>query len=102
MKEIGTLLRNLQDINYEQGRFSGKWSVCQDKEELSLQYLEKMQDYADTYNIPYNKTLKHNFSKEEWEEYEDYGIEYAREELGYHLKEKVENQILSEIMEAIR
>lgn len=101
-KELGYLLNELANLNYDQGRFSGKWSVCQDKEELSEQYLEKMQNYADAFEIPYNKKLKNNFPHDEWEEYQDYGIEYAREELAHNLKCKVQNQILSNILETIK
>ena len=101
-KEIEQLINELIDLNYKQGRHSGKWDYCEDKETIGDEYLDEMFPFARAYNIPFNYELKANFDKDTWKHYtEKEGIGYAMDELGYRLKNEVQKRIIEKIGEIL-
>lgn len=99
MNDKETLIRELARLNYCQGRHSGIWDSVDDRETFSFRYLEKMMEYAREHDVPFKENIKDNFFESDWKDHMDNGIEYAYDELGYELKEKVEEKIIQKIME---
>lgn len=101
MDEIKILLNELCSLNYCQGRHSGIWDSVEDREAYSFRYLEKMMEHAREHDVPFKENIKDNFFESDWKYHENNGIEYAYDELGYELKEQVENKIIQKILNAI-
>lgn len=95
------LIRELANLNYIEGRHSGKWDYCEDKETVGDEYLEEIFPFAREYGVPFDYDLKNNFEEEEWKEYGKMNIGYAMDYLGHELKESIEERIISKIFEKL-
>lgn len=95
------LIRELANLNYIEGRHSGKWEYCEDKEIVGDEYLEEMFPFAKAYGVPFDYELENNFDEEEWDEYLNEGIGYAMDALGHSIKETVEDKLISRILSKI-
>ena len=95
------MIRELANLNYIEGRHSGKWDCCEDKESIGDEYLDEIFPFAREYGIPFEYELKDNFDEESWEEFRKVNVGYAMDELGHDLKELVQKRIIDMIVEEI-
>lgn len=72
-------IKDLADVNYEQGLFSGRWEDEYAREDCVESYLDSMKKFADEYDIEYSTDLyDYKFDDDE----EDYEL---KEHMGYEL-----------------
>lgn len=100
-EKVLNLIRELIELSYLDGKHSGKWECCEDKESVGDEYIGDMIPFALSHNIPFDYDLEKNFDKDTWEDYLKFGLGYAMEEHGHNLKELVEEKIISMISDEL-
>lgn len=95
--DCAKLIHDWKKIEWYDGRQAGKWECeCFDYSEEYLRIMKKM---ADTYGIKYEDKLEDNFDEEYWEKELEKDKYKAMDELGFDLKQAVEEKIRNEIRE---
>ena len=96
MKDLTRLTHDLAALNYEEGRFSGKWETMNYREKMAMEWLETAREYAAEYGIPFKENLEECFKdNEEYNDLMKWGVEYPMEAEARRLKKAVEDKIIS-------
>ena len=95
------MINAIKNMNYEQGRFSGFWEACGDREPYAEEYVTEMQSYARAYGIPFKEQPEENYAEEEWEWLTKCGREYGLEDFAFGLKVKTEEKIFELIQKEL-
>ena len=81
-------LKDICDLNYAFGLFSGRWEEEAKMDMASEEYLATMTLFAEEYNIKYDKNLSHYIEDEEYEA-ECYTMMYMADSIYEKTKEKL-------------
>ena len=82
------VIKDLCDLNYTFGLFSGRWEEENKMDMAAEEYLETMRLFADEYKIEYDKELSHYIEDEEYEA-ECYTMMYMADSIYDKVKEKL-------------
>lgn len=88
---MNELLRDLYELGKIQGEHNERWKDEYDRDESSSEYLRKVQEMADKYNIEYNDNL------DNYKMYDDEEICYAEDHLGFELLEEIRVYLMKNI-----
>lgn len=89
--DISELLRDLYELGKIQGEHNGRWRDEYDREESSSEYLRKVQQMADKYNIKYNDNL------DDYTMYDEEEIDYTDDYLGFELLQEIKVYLMKNI-----
>ena len=92
MKYLDDLLNDLVHIVHAHGIYVGKWEDEYNRESSVESFLNLMKDYADEYNLRYDKDLEH------YREFEEDGKVELYDRLSYEIYTSLINHIKKRIL----
>ena len=80
------VIEDLIELKYYQGYHCGRWENEQDREDSAEEYLKKMKEFAEKYNIQYDDDLNNYADEDDW-------LFYKQDEMGCAIKDKLEEHL---------